>query len=133
MKRNIITLLTILLIMSCGNIPVEQADSIIDDIKNEYCPDSRIAIFDISREQNGRTVTLSGESNLPDAVKALSAELEEKGYRIANRILLLPSPDLRGKIYGVVSRSVINIRTEPRFGRSEMATQAVLGSPLNIY
>ena len=49
-----------------------------------------------------------------------------------DEIRLLPEPALGDEIYGVVNLSVANIRSTPAH-TSELATQALLGTPVKIY
>jgi len=120
------------LLVSCGNIPVQKVQTFIDETKAEVCPDRRVNIFDVEYKQNGKAVTLEGEMNSPKGLKSMVAALEEEGYTVANKIRLLPAQELEGKIYGVIHRSVANIRVKAS-ARSEMATQAVLGVPIRVY
>ena len=115
MKKIFILLPALVLLISCGSVPVRPAQYFIDETKADVCPDRRVNIFDVEYEQNGKAVILEGE-----------------GYTVANRIRLLPAQELEGKIYGVVRRPVANIRVEAS-ARSEMATQAVLGVPIRVY
>jgi hypothetical protein len=56
---------------------------------------------------------------------------KEPRYTFVDQIQALPHPDLGDRIHGVVGASVINIRTKPDHA-AEMATQAVLGTPLHV-
>ena len=132
MKKIFPILLSLILLVSCGNVPVRDVQAFIDETKAEVCPDRRVNIFDIDYKQNGKVVTLEGEMNSANGLKSMVTALEEEGYTVANKVRLLPDKELRGKTYGVVNRSVANIRVEPS-ARSEMATQAVLGVPLRVY
>lgn len=133
MKKSLYVLLMALFVLSCSDIPVKSVSSIAGKTKKEVCPDRRVAIWDIDYTQKGKVVTLSGKSNLPEGVDNLTQALSKEGYTVANKIQILPSKELGDKIYGLVSRSVLNIRTKPEFGSAEMATQAILGVPLKIY
>ncbi|RKY56735.1 MAG: glycoside hydrolase [Candidatus Neomarinimicrobiota bacterium] len=132
MKKIFPILLSLILLVSCGNVPVRDVQAFIDETKAEVCPDRRVNIFDIDYKQNGKVVTLEGEMNSANGLKSMVTALKEEGYTVANKVRLLPDKELRGKTYGVVNRSVANIRVEPS-ARSEMATQAVLGVPLRVY
>ncbi|MCD6447390.1 MAG: C40 family peptidase [Candidatus Marinimicrobia bacterium] len=132
MKKIFPILMSLILLVSCGNIPVQKVQTFIDETKAEVCPDRRVNIFDLEYTQNGKVVTLEGEMNSSKGLKSMVAALEEEGYTVANKVRLLPDKELQGKTYGVVSRSVSNMRVEPS-ARSEMATQAVLGTPLRVY
>lgn len=133
MKKSLLLLLSVMIIASCGNIPVQPVQHFIDEVREDVCPDRRVNIFDVEYEQQGKTVTLTGEMNSKRGLDTLVARLEREGYTVAEKIRLLPDFEgMDGYVYGVVNRSVANIRVEPS-ARAEMATQAVLGTPLRIY
>lgn len=132
MKKIIPILLALGLLISCSSIPVRPVQAFIDETKAEVCPDRRVNIFDVDYKQKGKVVTLEGEMNSGKGLKSMVAALEEEGYTVANNVRLLPDKELKGKTYGVINRSVANIRVEPS-ARSEMATQAVLGTPIRVY
>ncbi len=132
MKKIMIFILAAILVISCDQIPVRPAQAFIDEVKEEVCPDRRINIFDLEYDQQGKVITLSGEMNSLSGHDSLLARLEREGYEVADKIALLPSGELQGKIYGVVNRSVANMRVEPS-ARTEMATQAILGVSIRVF
>jgi len=132
MKKIFPILLSLVVLVSCGDVPVQKVQTFIDETKAEVCPDRRINIFDVEYTQSGKVVTLEGEMNSSEGLKSMVTALEEEGYTVANKIRLLPGEELNGKVYGVINRSVANIRVEPS-ARSEMATQAVLGTPIKVF
>lgn len=132
MKKIIPILLAVILLVSCGDIPVRPVQKFINETKAEVCPDRRINIFDVEFEQKGKNVILTGEMNSQEGLDSMVADLEEEGYTVSNKIRMLPDESLQGKTYGIIKRSVANIRVEPS-ARSEMATQAVLGTPIRVY
>ena len=132
MKKIMIFILAAILVISCDQIPVRPAQAFIDEVKEEVCPDRRINIFDLEYDQQGKVITLNGEMNSLSGHDSLLARLEREGYEVADKIALLPSGELQGKIYGVVNRSVANMRVEPS-ARTEMATQAILGVPIRVF
>jgi hypothetical protein len=70
-QRNLlVSALTFLLVISCAETPkaANLLAAEIQEIKTEFAPDKRVALFDISAEQKGDAIVLKGESNLPDAV-----------------------------------------------------------------
>lgn len=107
-------------------------DEIIGAIKETYAPDKRIALFDVQSEKKSSGYVLTGRTNLPEALNTLQKELESQKINFTDSIMLLPTNDLEGKIYGVISNSVANIRYKPSHS-AELVTQATLGMPLNIY
>ncbi|GGZ17580.1 cytochrome c [Echinicola pacifica] len=110
--------------------PVESTNeraALIDAVKEEYAPDKRVALFDVEASQD----TLSGETNLPQALSALKAKMDEKGLNYVDNVALLPAADLDGNTKGVVTISVANIRSAPKHS-AELATQATMGMPVNV-
>lgn len=132
MKKLLLPIITLILLASCADIPVRPVQDFVAEVKNEYAPDRRVAIFDVQYTQKGRVVTLDGEMNSVAGLDSLEQRLQREGYKVVNKVKLLPEKELSGKIFGVVNRSVANLRVEPS-ERSEMASQAVLGTPLRIY
>ena len=132
MKKIVLISLTLILLISCGDIPVKPVETFINETKAEVCPDRRVNIFDVEFDQKGKNVILTGEMNSKDGLESMVAALEEEGYTVSNKIKLLPDEALGEKTYGLIKRSVANIRVEPS-SRSEMATQAVLGTPIRVY
>ena len=112
-------------------IPSE-VTTLIDQIKQQYAPDKRVAHFEIKPELVEGTLHLKGSTNLPDALKTLHSKLEEKGIAFKEEIEQLPSKELQGQTFGVVRLSVANIRSKPKHS-AELATQATLGTPLKVY
>lgn len=101
--------------------------AIIDEIKHEFAPDKRVALWDINYEND----RLTGETNLPHALARLQDELDQRGINIAMEVRLLPDTALAGYEFAVVSNSVANMRGEARHS-SELVTQALLGTPLKV-
>ncbi len=105
---------------------------IISEVKKEFAPDKRVAIFNIEATVNGGNATLEGESNLPEAVNSLIAKLKAQNLDIRNNIKMLPDEALGGHYFGVVTLSACNIRSKGKHS-AELATQATLGTPLTVY
>lgn len=95
-------------------------DRIIEDIRQQYAPDKRVAIFQVTVE-NG---VLKGETNLPQARQAL---LDSLGSLVKADSLVLLKPET-----GLVNVSVCNLRSEPRHS-AELATQSLLGTMIKVY
>ncbi len=123
--------------MSCIYLHAQEstmnaAIKIIEEIKNQYAPDTRETIFAITATESSDTITLSGETNIPEAKQELLNKLKKLNLSFIDEIHLLPEKDLGDKIYGVVNISVENIRSNPS-DKAELATQALLGTPVKIY
>ncbi|WP_086475607.1 C40 family peptidase [Arenibacter amylolyticus] len=122
------------LVTSClsGN-KEENADlkHIVEEIRQEYAPDKRVALLEVELLATGGKTVLRGQSNLPDAISALKERLNEKNIAYTDSIALLPAANLEGKIHGLVQISVANLRGKPSHS-SELVTQAILGTPVKI-
>jgi cell wall-associated NlpC family hydrolase len=133
MKKIITIVACSLFFISCEkeDTTLPKVEEAITNIKAEAAPDKRVAMFAISAEKNKENYVLKGMSNQPEAVAKLKETLAEQQISIVDSIEILPHTNLKGKIYGVVNNSVANIRSKAGHS-SELATQATLGTPLNI-
>lgn len=138
MKRNlkrIIHLVIIFLIFtSCKKNDIIKENALNDEIyavKTDYASDKRVALFDVKAIKQKKNYLLKGESNLPEAVAALKDQLKVKNINFVDSIQMLPSEDLNGKIFGLVTISVANLRSNPKHS-AELATQALMGTPVNV-
>ena len=135
MKKTIITLLTFFLAFIYVNAQEDRMNpvtKIIEEIKNQYATDKRVAIFEITAIDSANVFTLSGETNIPEAKQNLLNKLKNLGLNFKDEIRLLPESELGDEIYGVVNLSVANIRSNPDHP-AELATQTLLGTPVKIY
>ncbi|WP_339787678.1 C40 family peptidase [uncultured Imperialibacter sp.] len=107
------------------------ADEEIAELRLQFAPDKRVALFQVASRNEGSKIVLTGETNIPEAKAALLDSLKDRGLTVTDSIELLPSAALGGKIFGLVNNSVANIRSDPRHS-GELATQALLGTPLNV-
>ncbi len=127
-------LLLLLLLAACGAERTREANAVIEQVALRYAPDRRIARFNIiaTPAPNG-AVTLQGETTLPEAKAQLLLQLDSAGIRVEDYVQVLPDRErLNDQVYGLAKVSPANIRSEPRHS-AEMATQAVLGTPLRVF
>jgi cell wall-associated NlpC family hydrolase len=103
---------------------------IISGIKAEYAPDPRIALFDIEFVRKNSPV-ITGETNIMKAYNELDSVIKTDYPEIGFHVALLPSGSPDSLIYGLISVSVANLRSEPRHS-AELLTQAILGTPVRI-
>ena len=135
MKTTILTFLFFFIssvYLHAQEVSMNVAMRVIEEIKNQYAPDTREAIFTITTTESTNTITLSGETNIPEAKQELLNKLKKLNLNFTDEIHLLPEKDLGDKIYGVVNISVESIRSNPN-DRAELATQALLGTPIKIF
>ena len=109
-----------------------KADPIIKEVRTEYAPDKRVALFDVEARRSGNQIIIKGESNLPDAVSELKEKLQAQNIAFVDSIQLLPSEELQGKTESVIQISVANLRSKPSHS-AELVTQAILGTPVKVY
>lgn len=115
------------------NEEMENAQHLADSLRQIIAPDKRVFVFTPSIKQpaNGDCFQLAGYSQSSSAAAELKALLSESGYCIYDSLLLLPAPELGEDTLGIVKVSVANLRSAPGHS-SELATQALLGMPLNV-
>lgn len=136
-RLNYLTIMAFLILASCAKKAEKEdeneADEVIAQVRGDYAPDKRVALFDVEAEKKGQDYVLKGESNLPDAVDELKQKLKEENLKFTDSISMLPdSEGLEGKTMGVVKISVANLRDEPKHS-AQLVTQATLGMPLKVY
>jgi len=125
-------LLASALLISCTNQEnMQLVEQSIEQVKNEFVPDSRIALFDAEAQFENSSVILRGETSLPDAKASLLASLKDKNISFLDSISVLPSKELGNEFYALVNNSVSNLRSEPKHS-AQLATQAILGMPLKV-
>ncbi len=127
-----IPLLFILILGGCKNAQQKKdIQGLIEDTNARFVPDSRVDQFDIRVIRSSNSLVLFGETTLPEAKKALLDSISNMKISVLDSIEVLPSSGLGEEIYGLVTNSVANIRSEPRHS-AQLATQALLGMPLKI-
>ena len=127
--------LSIFFLIGCEINPKRTEDPIqvkLAEIKAEYAPDKRVALFDVRAIKNTDKYILKGESNLPEAVKALKSRLAADSIAFVDSIQVLPAYYLGKKTRAIINNSVANLRSKPSHS-SELATQSTLGTIVKVY
>lgn len=115
-----------------GDLLPENMKRVSDEVREQFIPDRRVAVFDVDYRVAGKKVIVKGVTTSSEAKATLLARLRKENYRVTDSLQLLPdSVALKGKMYGIVNLSVCNMRVEDDFS-SEMTTQALLGMPVKI-
>ena len=138
MPKSIILLLSILIIACnksvdkvAGEKGMETANAINDSIRQVYAPDKRVAVYDLSVEQDGDQLMIRGETDQPRAFRVLQQQLVEKGFRVSHEVSILPDSTVGDKLFAVVNNSAANIRSKGKHS-AELATQAILGMGMKV-
>lgn len=103
-------------------------------IKQKYCPDQRLCVFDVHVQIRGANLKLTGE--LSDAaarrelMQAIKAAMPD--FKVEDEIRFLPDEALpANERYGLVRVSVANLRNRPGHA-AELALQQLMGSSVAI-
>lgn len=110
---------------------LEQVLASRDGIKQQYAPDSRVALFDINISQEGNRLILTGQTDQYRALATFMNIQGAQGIQLVNQVNTLPDESTLRFPYAIVSNSVANLRTQPKHS-AELATQAVLGTVLKV-
>jgi len=131
--KYLIIILCAVQITGCQNKEVpSDLQAQLDSISTAMVPQRAEALCDLSLiMNNGKNITVKGETNLPEAKEKVIELLSRSGYTINDSITVLPDTTVVKKPWGLVSVSVCNIRTKPAH-KAEMATQALMGTPVKI-
>lgn len=96
-----------------------------------HVPDTRVEVADIVVSPGIASIEVTGETSNPDLHHALMTGSFTRWLRMNPDIHFLPDSTVEGRVNGVVSVAVANLRREPRHG-AELVDQAILGSDLRI-
>ena len=97
--RSIIYFLAAIFFLSCGESKKESAKTgqiqeIVEQTRTEFAPDKRVALFDISTEEDKNGIILKGETNSEEAKNRLLSDLDSAGVNYKDSIQVLPSEEL---------------------------------------
>lgn len=104
----------------------------VQNLKQQYAPDRRVAVFDVSWKRTGKLMVVKGEVDNPKAKEDVLAAIRQEGeLEILDSLKVLPDEKLGNKTYGIVTLSVGNVRTDPDQG-AELATQVMMGMVVKL-
>lgn len=110
--------------LNAGNL--EMVNAKIKEIKTQYAPDSRQAIWEVSATVDGEAIMLKGKTTESVAYQMLMNELENKKINYIDSIVIYPSEK-----WGLVRISVAHLRGKPSHS-AEIVSQAIMGTPLRL-
>ncbi|MCS7228975.1 MAG: SH3 domain-containing C40 family peptidase [Candidatus Kryptonium sp.] len=129
--RKTITFVVFFLFFSLLFSQEKRYESLIHEISQKYAPDKRVAVFDIVVHEFGNTLILKGETTIMEAKMELLSKIKSISTNVIDSVVVLPSPELGDKIFGVVSVSVGNMRAKPSH-QSELVNQILMGHSVKI-
>jgi hypothetical protein len=132
-KHLVIFLIAAVLFSSCTetntNLLVSVLKSRLDSIRQVYVPDTRIALWDVSVENQNAHLTVKAEVQNPDARQSI-LQLKKEFPDVKFEVNVLPDGSL--KPYALINNSVSGIRRKTTRA-SEMLSQALLGTPVKVF
>lgn len=109
----------------------DRIDGMVSEIKEDFAPDKRVALFEVEYEKNADQYILKGETDMPEAKKQFLAKLDSAKMSYSDQIKVLPDSSVENTSKGVISISVANLRGEGKHS-AELVTQATLGMPVKV-
>jgi uncharacterized protein YgiM (DUF1202 family) len=104
----------------------------LDSLRARYVPDRRVAVFEITGDQQGSIAVARGDVDDQKAREdALSTLKKILGGQVIDSIRVLPDPQLGEMRFGIVAASVGNVRTNPR-NAAELSTQVLMGTVVKL-
>ena len=83
-----------------------QSDAAIKDftivtrgVKSTYAPDRRVKVFDLKLTEEKGELAITGCTTEPEAKKSLLADMAKLGYKVTDKIEILPSESLKGSLW----------------------------------
>lgn len=126
MKKFVLSLLLMTLGFAWGNAGAPQLQKIIDEVKAQYAPDKRQAVFEVKAEKDKKGLKVTGKVSDRATYDALSKALETSGEKYTSTVQLLPDT-----LWALPLMSVAHVRTAPAHA-AEMGTQVLMGMPVRV-
>ena len=109
--------------------PVSRA---IQGVKDQYAPNSRLAIFNVGAQRRGGNLVLTGEVDRAEAKIEIVRAVERTGVRVTDHIKVLPDESLGDQVWGISCLSVASGREQPEH-KAEMGTQVLMGEVVRVW
>ena len=134
MKKYIYILVALYVLSGCtskADRTMGEINLLLDSLQIQYAPDIRVALWDLTLSEADGELVLSGGLDQKEAYKAVVRAIDQNFPQVKNQLLLLPENGDGNLVNGLVNNSVANFRAG-RSSRTELVTQALLGSPVRI-
>jgi len=106
-------------------------ENLIQEISQKYVPDKRVGVFDVKIYERENVLILKGETTVKEAKYELVSKLKQNSVNVIDSVIILPSPELGDKVYGVINVSVANMRAKPAH-QAELVNQVLMGNSVKI-
>lgn len=131
--KTLITVLFLFFNLLAAQTPMsEHLVSLVKPIQKKYAPDKRTAIFTVTARVEDSTLIVKGEVDNSNAKKEVLSVLGKEFHTISDSIEVLPQTSLGENVYGIVTVSVANMRSEPAES-AELASQVLMGNIVKLW
>lgn len=111
-----------------SNFGFSQITTEINDLRDTYCKDSRICIFEVEIDSISKTI--SGKTSSLPLYNAFNENSEISKW--TKNFVLLPQASTTFQKWALINVSVANLRSKPEES-AELASQALLGMPIKVF
>jgi len=107
----------------------DEVAALVEEVRAEYAPDPRTAVFEVTVEVRGDAVALVGATSEQDAAVALSGRIAQlTGWaEVRDEVQRLPEAEPDEMVHAVVTSAVAPMLAEARVATTQVS-QAVLGN-----
>ena len=111
----------------------EDVVALVEEIRAQFAPDPRLAVFEVTVEVRGDSVALCGATSEHEAAVALSsrAALLTGWHSVQDEVQRLPEAEPDEMVHAIVTSGVAPMLAGPRVATTQVS-QAVLGSRLVV-
>lgn len=128
-----------LLLSFFGSIQAQNLDiqteieKISAEVKARYCPDTRVAVWEVKVIASDSTLQIKGETDNPAGRDEFLRLVKEKLPQVAGNchIVLLPDETMGNESYGIVINSVETMRSGPSVFK-DIVSQTLRGLPVRV-
>jgi len=114
-------------------IVIRQIEKIAAQVAERYCPDTRIAVWNVEIKFQNNVYCIDGETDRRQALKSFNEKLLEAlpAEKLKNGMILLPDDTMNGNDFGIIINSVESLRSGPSVFK-DMVTQTLRGLTVEI-
>lgn len=105
---------------------------VLETVRAKHAPDDHLEIFRVGAVPSGGSLVLTGDVTSAAAKADTLAAVRAAGFKVTDRIAVLPEGELATTPWGLVCLSVANGRELPA-NPVEMGTQVLMGHPLRVW
>ena len=105
--------------------------TLLDSLRQEYAPDDRVQLWDISVNEADGVLQLAGDLSNGETYAAVVEAVDQHFPEVQLALVLLPEQTQGQLVNALVNNSVIHLRREPS-STKELVTQALLGTPVRL-